>query len=261
MTPFFFGEPSRRLFGAYHPAATSRGRQRAAVLCYPWGPEYVEAHRTLRQLAETLAGAGIHALRFDYFGTGDSGGTLAEGGVPGWRSDILTAAEELCDISGAERVSLVGLRLGALLAMAAAVEAPSRLDRLVLLDPVVDGAVYLDELAALARIEGNLSMEPVPRPPERGGGVELFGMPVTGQQAAEFEGLAVAPLAARLRTQAKLVVSGEYEALATARAAVGPALSGDARHVPATPYWVDHRLLAPGPIPVAVLRAVAELLE
>ena len=71
MTPFYFGAGPQRLFGIYEPAVLTGRGKRGAVLCYPWGPEYVHAHRVMRQLAIKLAGAGVHTLRFDFFGTGD----------------------------------------------------------------------------------------------------------------------------------------------------------------------------------------------
>ena len=51
------------------------------MLCYPWGSEYIYAHRSLRLLAQRRAAAGIHTLRFDYFGTGDSDGDIPPEGM------------------------------------------------------------------------------------------------------------------------------------------------------------------------------------
>ena len=44
------------------------------VIVPPVGYEYWSSHRTLRTLAERLAGQGCCALRFDFDGTGDSAG-------------------------------------------------------------------------------------------------------------------------------------------------------------------------------------------
>ena len=65
------------------------------VLCYPWGSEYIHAHRALRQLATRLSMAGFHTLRFDYFGTGDSAGEMEDADLGVWEDDIETAIEEL----------------------------------------------------------------------------------------------------------------------------------------------------------------------
>src|SRR5260221_12888570 len=99
MTPFQFGSSERRLFGVYDPAAhNTGGLVRAAVICYPSSDEQSHAYRTLRQLAARLSQAGIHVLRFDYYGTGDSAGETGQGNAAGWCRDIETAIAELKDM-------------------------------------------------------------------------------------------------------------------------------------------------------------------
>ena len=120
MTPFYFGMRQRRLFGIYEPARTSSAH--AAVLCNPWGNEYIHAYRSLRQLALLLTIAGFHILRFDYYGTGNSAGDMIDADVQGWKADIETAMDELRHITDLQQVTLVGLRLGATLAAAVAAD-------------------------------------------------------------------------------------------------------------------------------------------
>ena len=87
--------------------------------------EGLRAQRAIKQLASMLAKGGLHVLRFDYFGTGDSAGGCGEGSVAQWLSDIFTAAEELSDTAGVKEISLAGLRFGGTLATMAAATAPS----------------------------------------------------------------------------------------------------------------------------------------
>jgi len=148
MNPMFIGGSDRRLFGLYEPAVASRGKPRAAVLCYPWGMEYIYAHRTMRQLASRLSGAGFHTLRFDYFGTGDSSGEADQADLAGSNSDVAVAIEALRDIAGTSKVALIGLRLGANIAVQAAATHESEVEALVLWDPIVSG----DLLSSLAGI-------------------------------------------------------------------------------------------------------------
>jgi alpha-beta hydrolase superfamily lysophospholipase len=148
MLPLYFGSSSARLFGVYHPAGSARPRQSGVVLCPPAGHEYIRAHRSLRQLAERLSGAGFHVMRFDYFGCGDSAGEAEDASLTTWIGDIGAAVEELQDTAGVRRVCLVGLRLGATLAAHAA-EDRSDVDAVVLWDPVVSGREYLDGLRRL----------------------------------------------------------------------------------------------------------------
>lgn len=161
MTPFYFGSSKRRLFGVYDPARPARGRQRAAVLCYPSGEEHVHAYRTMRQLATRLAQSGTHVLRFDYYGTGDSAGDTSDGDDAGWCSDILTAAAELKDMTGVPKVSLVGLRKGASLAALVAAKHPGEFEHLVLWEPTTPLLqVRTLALAAAADFTGNGSEVP-----------------------------------------------------------------------------------------------------
>jgi pimeloyl-ACP methyl ester carboxylesterase len=144
---FFFGPISAQLLGVYHPANLERDRYQGMVLCYPFGQEYMRAHRAYRQLATALADKGYHVLRFDYRGTGDSAGGLAEVTAFEWLEDIDFAVQELKDMAGVHRVTLVGLRLGALLAGVAASRRRD-VNGLVLWDPVICGSSYREELLA-----------------------------------------------------------------------------------------------------------------
>jgi pimeloyl-ACP methyl ester carboxylesterase len=144
VNPYFFGDSLRPLFGVHH-APTGSPLPCAAVVCNPFGQEYLRSHRSLRALAQRLAGAGIHVLRFDYRGTGDSAGGSEEGRVEDWLADVALAVDEIREASGRRRVCLIGLRLGgALAALAAARDGDT--EALVLWDPVLRGADYVVEL-------------------------------------------------------------------------------------------------------------------
>jgi pimeloyl-ACP methyl ester carboxylesterase len=145
--PRFFGEPERALFGAYHPPEGRSDRRRGVLLCYPAPEEYRAVHWAYQRLATMLSGAGFHVLRFDYFGTGDSAGETGAGDLEQWTSDIATAACELQEVGAIERISLVGFRLGAPLALGACA-AGLRVRELVLWEPVLSGRAYLAQLAA-----------------------------------------------------------------------------------------------------------------
>ncbi len=146
MKAFHFGDVHQPLFGIYHPAEGARKSMSGVVLCNPYGEEAIRAHRIFRVLASRLARIGLHVLRFDYFGTGDSSGSSDDGTPARWTKDVLTAHDELVRQSGASEVTWVGLRYGANMALAASAR-PVSLTRLILWDPVLNGQRYLDELA------------------------------------------------------------------------------------------------------------------
>lgn len=136
MTAFHFGSRQRRLFGYYEPAPANFSKVRAVLLCHPMGNEQVFAYRSMRQLAARLVRAGFHVLRFDYFGTGDSYGDTGEGDLASWCGDIETAIEELKEITGAAKVDLAGLRLGANLSARVTAHRPKEISKLILWEPL-----------------------------------------------------------------------------------------------------------------------------
>jgi pimeloyl-ACP methyl ester carboxylesterase len=154
--PFFFGPCNQQVFAIYHPPIGGSG-QVLTVICPPLFNEYMRTHPALRELAVALAEKGQHVLRFDYRGTGDSFGELGEVAISDWVEDIALAVREGREISGSSVVRLLGVRAGALLACGS-VGALDDIHRLVLWDPVPDGAGYLQALRRIqvANIEGNL---------------------------------------------------------------------------------------------------------
>jgi pimeloyl-ACP methyl ester carboxylesterase len=192
MNPFFFGTTERRLFGIYEPAAVGTAGKRAAILCYPWGAEYLYAHRTLRRLALKLSGAGFHTLRFDFYGTGDSGGEPTDGDLAGWEADLETAIEEVIEITGLTKVTLIGLRLGAVIAAGTAARLRGKTEALVLWDPIVSGHEYLAQLGVV----------PSARPP-----LEAQGFPLTERMLEAFSALDVSALISKLHPRSLMILT------------------------------------------------------
>lgn len=144
----YFGPPGSRLFGWLHRSAAPEVGV-ALVICNPFGFEEVCVHRGLRVLAEAVAAAGTPVLRFDYAGCGNAAGDAEEGEVLGrWQASVHDAIDAVKRASGAQRVCLFGVRLGALLATLAAVGRDD-VPGLLLVAPVVRGRAYLRELTAL----------------------------------------------------------------------------------------------------------------
>jgi pimeloyl-ACP methyl ester carboxylesterase len=192
MTPFYFGSSKRPLFGVYHPPQARPVRETGVVLCAPVGHEYVRAHRLVRSLAGTLAKSGFHVLRFDYSGCGDSSGDAADATLASWIEDVGTALDELKDTSGVSKVSLVGIRLGATLALLAS-RRRKDVEGCVLWDPVVDGATYLSSVEALHH--AFLAAEYPPPTGEEEGDEGLLGLAVGARMRADLAALDLASTA------------------------------------------------------------------
>lgn len=183
----------RQLLGSYHLAQRLRPRSTAVVLCNPFGEEASRAHRSYRVLATQLERAGFPVLRFDYSGTGDSLGDSVGVTMAGWLSDIGVASDHLRKASGASRICLVGLRLGATLAMLASARGDLSPRHLLMWDPVVDGSAYLRELGSQhqayllaelgSKFRDRLRLRPDGTP------TESLGMPIGSTLADELGAL------------------------------------------------------------------------
>jgi pimeloyl-ACP methyl ester carboxylesterase len=249
MNPFFFGTRQRKLFGLYTPACAGGASARAAVLCAPWGQEYLRAHRSMRHLGDLLTRAHVHVLRFDYFGTGDSSGELEDAELGGWQSDIGLAIDELKDTTGVAQVGLVGLRLGATLAAAVASARPDDIERLVLWDPVVDGREYVGELSRAASGTS-----------ETDGTLEVLGFPLTERMARELGATDLLEVAPALPERTLVIAS---QPLASHRALRGKLTSRAGgpvayEEIPAAPAWLEERNIGVGAIPVPVLQRIVQ---
>lgn len=137
----------RKLFVRLHLPRGGRALG-GIVLCAPLLVEHYHGHRALVQLGNLIADAGFVALRFDYWGVGDSEGSTEQiGDVSAWGADV-SALADLLRSWGVEWISGVGLRGSANIIAAHATPA---LDACVLWDPVRDGRQHLREMTLVHR--------------------------------------------------------------------------------------------------------------
>lgn len=155
------GVAGREIFALHDPAVKGAPRARAAVICNPEGIEQVYSHRALRHLAVRLARRGFHVLRFDYYGTGDSGGEDGEATRDGMVGDVAFAIEAARDAAAVAQVALIGLRAGADIAAAYARRQTGEIASLVLWDPL-EAPVVPPALAARTLVLHTLGDTPMP---------------------------------------------------------------------------------------------------
>lgn len=140
---YFLPLGEERLFAFLHrPESAIRG---GAVLCAPLAEEKLWSHRVFVSFARELAARGFAVLRFDFRGEGDSDRGFEASDLETRLEDTAAAIDELKRQTGLPQVTLVGLRLGAAIAAAVAAKRDD-VDRLVLWDPVVDGADYMQSV-------------------------------------------------------------------------------------------------------------------
>ena len=238
MRPFFFGDSAQPLFGLYHPPHGPRPRRCGVVILNPFGQEYLRAHRCLQHLGGRLAAAGFHTLRFDYFGCGDSAGEDHEGGLERWTEDAAVAMEEIEAQSGSARVALVGLRLGATLAVRLANHHPA-VEQLVLWDPVQDGRRYLEELRAAHEVW--IREHTHPRPGREGASLQpqLLGFPLSTGLRAEIEAVDLGTFRSCPALHALVLTTEGREAEASLFPdGAKPGGSLEREHVDGSPVWL-----------------------
>lgn len=213
MRCFFFGDAGRQLFGAFHPAREEHTRSLGVVLAYPWLAEYNASHPAYRKLAGLLEREGFATLRFDYSGVGDSEGVPSETFCADWANDIVSATHELSAQSGARGTCVVGLGLGAALAVKAATLAP--IDLLVLWEPVLSGQTYLRQLDQLDRRHRLARLYPAAAPAEARR--ELLGFPFSHAARNELTQLDVSRMSVPSTTAISIVAAESFADLPALR--------------------------------------------
>ncbi|MGH8657585.1 MAG: hydrolase 2, exosortase A system-associated [Gammaproteobacteria bacterium] len=146
--PVFLQRAGGAIFTLFYHPCSAHAKGGAVLIVPPFAEEMNKSRRMFALLARDLAGLGYGVLLVDLYGTGDSGGEFLQARWEIWREDIARCAEWLQG-HGAGRLCLLGLRLGALLALDAAKDLAVPLQRIVLWQPVISGSVALTQFLRL----------------------------------------------------------------------------------------------------------------
>ena len=153
------------------------------VMAPPLGRERLRCYRELANMARHLAALGHPVIRFDYRGEGESTGQFQEMTLSSRVQDIAAVAAELRRASGVEELCLLGLRLGAVLALMAAGQVKA--GRLVLVDPICNPGAQINTLlrsnvVLQTHYTGKVSRDSAALKEglERGEPVVVYGFPV-----------------------------------------------------------------------------------
>ena len=162
-----------------HPAAGDT----AVVMLAPFGYEAAASHRTYTHLAGQIADAGLPVLRFDYPGTGDSPGDELNRELVASRCKAAAdACRFLREQGNIRHVVLLGFRLGATIALLSADQCDAT--SLVLIEPVLSGSQWLQQLETLHTIAGVRDSKTKRR--VDGGGREFLG---SSMSVASYEAI------------------------------------------------------------------------
>lgn len=115
--PIVFGTDPR-LFGVLTLPEGGQ-RRRGVVICAPFGHPNICSYRPLRALGRRIAEQGWPVIRFDWPGTGDSGDPdlVGEAWMGVWTAAVAQAVEALRSRAGVDEIVVIGLRIGAPLAL------------------------------------------------------------------------------------------------------------------------------------------------
>ena len=189
-------------------------RRSGVLMCYPLGHEYMRAHFSFKRLASMFSDRGLHSMCFDYSGSGDSYGATTSMSMATSLANVSTALEEFRDTSGVARISIMGLRFGALLAALWSAE-QTKVESLIMWDPVVTGKAYIYALHALHRkMQTQLGFQiPGGRPPSSAdiGTEELVGCSFSKAFIKEIENLSLLNATTYAADRIFLYVSHEDE--------------------------------------------------
>lgn len=158
--PHWIRDASRRLYAALH--GVSGKPATGVVLVPPLLHELPRTRRFLTEVASELARTGLPSLRFDFHGTGDSSGGGEDLDFSTIRRDLNLAISTLRELTGVSRVCVCAWRASAL-ALRHWAEQGGAADLLVLWDPIIEGADWLQ------RLDESDARERATRPPPRPG--------------------------------------------------------------------------------------------
>lgn len=175
---------------------TGDGAGRSLLILPPFGEEMNKSRHLLAGVGRAVAAAGASALLPDLYGTGDSEGDFGDATITAWRADVDAALGQL---GAGNRIVLVGVRFGALLAADAALR--HRVAGLLLVQPMIDGRTQLNQLMRLRLAAGMAAGGERERSSDlrarlaAGESLEFAGYRVNGTLAEELEALELASLA------------------------------------------------------------------
>jgi exosortase A-associated hydrolase 2 len=157
---FFLPGTTGNLFTMYYPPKNSSSDAGNVLYVPPFAGEMLASRNVIAAVSRQLAELGFGVLVVDLYGCGDSSGDFGDARWEIWRDDLQVASRWLQE-QGGERLSLWGLRLGALLAVDFAAYSQDTYERIVLWQPVLSGELMLNQFLHmnLSAEDGNESMQ------------------------------------------------------------------------------------------------------
>lgn len=202
--PFFLAADPGERFCLYYPPLPGTKCRGVFIYVHPFCDEMNKSRRMAAIQARTFSAMGFGVLQIDLFGCGDSSGDFRDARWEIWKQD-LAAAKDWLEKTVCAPVGLWGLRLGALLALDFARSSRSRIDLLILWQPVLSGESFLTQFlrlrlaneifAADAGAQAMTGTNTMRGFLQAGNTLEVAGYELSPELAASIDSLRVAELA------------------------------------------------------------------
>jgi len=198
---FFLQGVAGKLLAVYIPPDRNKSVGENILIVPPFAEEMMRVRRMVSLQARRLSSIGVGTLVLDLFGTGDSEGSFSDASWDIWKSDVGTAVDWLRFNQG-DRLSLLGIRLGALLAMDFVRETDELdVERTIFWKPVVSGENNLREFLLLRVLAGmmqkaiaRVTLDSLRSALRNGESVEVAGYELSHTLAGEIDRLRLGPL-------------------------------------------------------------------
>jgi exosortase A-associated hydrolase 2 len=221
----------------------------AVVIVPPFAEEMNRSRRMFTLLGQALGQHGVATFVVDLSGTGESGGDFGEATWDEWLNDVALVVRTASE-RGHERISLVGVRLGAALALdCIAREMVGDVSRLMLWQPVLDGSAMFTQFLRL-RLVSSLKASANAKETtsglrtklNAGESLEIAGYTVSPALAKQIDTVRLADLAKRAaRPLAWLEVLGRDVATAPSANTIaklrGEGVEIDYQRIEGEPFW------------------------
>jgi len=133
----------RKLFVHEHIPCNSNNK--ACIFLNPIFDEKKRSQKFYADTARSICLKGYHVFRFDYYGTDDSEGQLYEFDLETSLRDLTELHDLLKSRFNPGNIEILGIRLGADLALHYSINPKNEIKKLHLIEPIVNGKRYLTE--------------------------------------------------------------------------------------------------------------------
>ena len=193
--PLYLDRPSGPVFGLFSPPGGASASV-SVVIVPPFGWQDTSSYRCRRDWAQALAELGYPTLRIDLPGTADSAGAPRDGNLlPAWTDAVAAAAAWSRDRPGCERIAVIGIGLGGLVALKA-LDQGAPIEDLALWGVPGRGRAVVRELRAFGALEAAQPSDPgidaAPAVPD--GAIAAAGFLLASDTASALSALEVSEL-------------------------------------------------------------------